>query len=760
MYLRLRIRFENITIRIAIGMLAVLITCCSLILGAEKEAGFVSVGLGGGGGLFSPAGSPHDINLLLVSCDMGGFYRSTDRGKTWRMLDMRMVCGNTRVVPVFDAKDLKRVYFANGSKILVSDDSGLTWRPTIEVPPWKGKVREIAVDPDGDPLVLVGVDTGAFFSTDRGSKWAVCKGVRDKISGIFVDPASPAGARVVLAGTSAGVFRSVDGGKSFSEANEGLPGKDVQCLRGGGDKGRTRVYALVQNKIFKSDDVGKKWTAVEGEGLKGKKLRFLDMARTHPRTVYVTDTGDHWGVYRSDDEGKTFTNVFRGFQDDKEKNVEWGWLAYDCSYGWGGPAIGFSVNAAHPEQALYTNTGEFYQTDNGGKQWRQSFSQYAGDAIGRGKSWRSIGLEVTTTWGYTVDPHDPQRHYICYTDIGFARSLDGGQSWIRSVQGSPWGNTFYQLLPDPGQKGVFYAAAAKQHDIPGWFQIEGPRSDGGVLLSTDHCATWKVISKGFPAKTPCVSISVDFKTPPEKRVIYASVFGAGIYKTSDGGQTWEKKSRGLGRENNMHCYSTRLYEDGALYCLVTGRRKALLFDPPGGLWVSRDGAESWTEVTAGQKIWWPTEFAVDPKNPKTILLAAADVPWFQPATGGLWKTSNGGATWSHVMKTEAFSQRYLSHASSGPSGLLSEVMPEAFKQKYLSYVRAFQPMFHPTDSRKIYLATWTHGLLFSEDGGFTFRDLNKVPFLSVNRVTLDLQTDMMYVCTYGGGIWKGKVLPE
>jgi hypothetical protein len=69
-------------------------------------------------------------------------------------------------------------------------------------------------------------------------------------------------------------------------------------------------------------------------------------------------------------------------------------------------------------------------------------------------------------------------------------------------------------------------------------------------------------------------------------------------------------------------------------------------------------------------------------------------------------------------------------------------------------------MFHPTDSRKIYLATWTHGLLFSEDGGSTFRDLNKVPFLSVNRVALDLQTDMMYVCTYGGGIWKGKISPQ
>src|SRR5690348_6973012 len=47
------------------------------------------VGPGGGGSMFWPAISPHDPNLMFVSCDMNGFYRSEDGGRTWTMLDGR-----------------------------------------------------------------------------------------------------------------------------------------------------------------------------------------------------------------------------------------------------------------------------------------------------------------------------------------------------------------------------------------------------------------------------------------------------------------------------------------------------------------------------------------------------------------------------------------------------------------------------------------------------------------------------------------------
>ena len=47
---------------------------------------WTSLGLSGGGGMFTPAISPADPNLVLVNCDMSGVYRSIDGGQNWEMI--------------------------------------------------------------------------------------------------------------------------------------------------------------------------------------------------------------------------------------------------------------------------------------------------------------------------------------------------------------------------------------------------------------------------------------------------------------------------------------------------------------------------------------------------------------------------------------------------------------------------------------------------------------------------------------------------
>ncbi len=84
-----------------------------------------------------------------------------------------------------------------------------------------------------------------------------------------------------------------------------------------------------------------------------------------------------------------------------------------------------------------------------------------------------------------------------------------------------------------------------------------------------------------------------------------------------------------------------------------------------------------------------------------------------------------------------------------------------FPREYLGYVHAFKPMFHPENPNIIYLSTWTHGLWVSTDSGKNWREFKKIPFLGTSRVTLDPDDDsVMYVTTYGGGVWKGPSLPE
>ena len=68
---------------------------------AQEKKRFEMVGISGGGGLFSPTGSPHDKNLCFVSCDMGGFYVSENGGKNWWMVDRFEMGGSTSCRPAF-----------------------------------------------------------------------------------------------------------------------------------------------------------------------------------------------------------------------------------------------------------------------------------------------------------------------------------------------------------------------------------------------------------------------------------------------------------------------------------------------------------------------------------------------------------------------------------------------------------------------------------------------------------------------------------
>ena len=79
--------------------------------------------------------------------------------------------------------------------------------------------------------------------------------------------------------------------------------------------------------------------------------------------------------------------------------------------------------------------------------------------------WIHTGLVVTTAWNYYLDPFQPNRHYIAYTDIGYARSTDAGKTWYWQ-DGKPLRNTTYELAFDPETPGTIWGAFADLHDIP------------------------------------------------------------------------------------------------------------------------------------------------------------------------------------------------------------------------------------------------------------------------------------------------------
>ena len=759
------------TTRLFILVLSVAALCACIQC---RAAEFEPVGLGGGGGLFSPAASPHDPNLMFVACDMGGLYRSTDGGRSWLMLDKRQMRSCTSMSVVFHPTDPGLVYGWGCGSLRVSRDRGLTWTNLARSAPWHaGPLQRLAIDRQ-DPLFMVaGGDGAAYSSRDGGDTWSEVPGVTGSVVGAYILPDGP----VAFIGTDRGVFRSEDHGASWKTCNTGLPVAAVRGLCGGCDTrtGASILYCTVPSSdqngqyvggVFRSEDRGASWqsamnasinTGIRKEDPYGvddvAQYQFIAMDETRPSTVWVTTRGTgyhppkHWTVYRSDDAGANWRYTFTGDPHFEKHNVDVGWVTTEFSWGWGGPAVGFNVCDGNPDVAIYTNAGELFITTDGGQAWHNGFCHPApidaggtNDGLERaprpGSAWLSTGLNVTSCWEVVFDPFVPNNVYIGYTDIGFAHSEDRGKSWTYSARGSPWGNTFYRVVCDPVNKGVLYAACSNQHDIPTWTSVDRPRSPGGVCISHDDGKTWERRSTGLPA-LPCTSIALDPKSPPESRTLYAAMFGDGIYKSTDGGGSWTPRSQGLGSSANRHVYSVRLHPDGTLFCSITGQRTGSTFSLPSGLWRSGNGGASWESISDNLQLRWAGDFDFDPADSKIIYLAASTAPGYDQ--GGIYKTTDGGATWREMLGDRLDPSRRL-------------------PQDLLSYSHCFFVKVDEQRPQRVYMGPISHGLFISEDAGETWKEALGIPFGACTRVTIDPQDrSTIWVATFGGGVWKGKL---
>lgn len=84
-----------------------------------------------------------------------------------------------------------------------------------------------------------------------------------------------------------------------------------------------------------------------------------------------------------------------------------------------------------------------------------------------------------------------------------------------------------------------------------------------------------------------------------------------------------------------------------LYCSVSAARSGSNFPVAGGIWKSSDGGDTWVELTQGLRITWLNGFCVHPEDPDIVLFAAATTP--REAQGGVHRTIDGGETWQHVL---------------------------------------------------------------------------------------------------------------
>ncbi len=255
-----------------------------------------------------------------------------------------------------------------------------------------------------------------------------------------------------------------------------------------------------------------------------------------------------------------------------------------------------------------------------------------------GKSWKNMGLENSEHLSkIIVHPDNSDVLWVASQgplwskggDRGVYKSIDGGNTWKRTLGDSEWvGAT--DLLIDPTNPDVLYAATWQRHRTVAGYLGGGPGS--GLHKSIDGGETWKALKNGIPnSNLGKIGLAM---SPFNSKVIYAAIeldrTKGGFYMSSNGGQTWVKQSDAVAGGTGPHYYQEIIaspHHEGTIYFMNNSalesknhgktfermRRSnqhsdshALVFkksDPnylligtDGGLYESFDGTESWKYV--------------------------------------------------------------------------------------------------------------------------------------------------------------------
>jgi len=163
-----------------------------------------------------------------------------------------------------------------------------------------------------------------------------------------------------------------------------------------------------------------------------------------------------------------------------------------------------------------------------------------------GKTWTHLGLRNGQQIpALAIDPRNGNRlfaavlghPYGANEERGIFRSNDGGQNW-RKVLYADANTGASDVQIDPSDPQVVYASLWEARQGPWEFDNEYSGTHGGLFKSTDGGETWHKLTKGLPADLVQIYIAI---APRDAKRLYATVgtpTELGIYRSDDAGENW------------------------------------------------------------------------------------------------------------------------------------------------------------------------------------------------------------------------------
>lgn len=194
---------------------------------------------------------------------------------------------------------------------------------------------------------------------------------------------------------------------------------------------------------------------------------------------------------------------------------------------------------------------------------------------------------------------------------------------------------------------------------------------GGVWKTTNSGKSWLPVSDGFLRTTSVGALAI---APTNPDVVYAGTgerdirgdisHGDGMYKTIDGGKTWQH----IGLKSSQTISRIVVHPKDANTLWVAAFGHVYGPNPERGIYKSTDGGATWSHVYVGEPTSGCVDICVDPNNPN-VLLAAQWEAWRTPFT------MNSGGTKSRLLKSTDGGNKWndISGNSGLPSGLLGKI---------------------------------------------------------------------------------------
>ena len=335
------------------------------------------------------------------------------------------------------------------------------------------------------------------------------------------------------------------------------------------------IYAgTIQNGIYKSTDGGDSWTWLESYEL-NPTMRVVAIHPTAPDTVYAATVG---GVFKSANGGAN-------------------WIALPLPQN---EFRAFLIHPVYPQVLFAGGVTDRWKSTDGGQNWYRLNLE------------RLVGIDH-----FACDPQNADVLYFTSGSmrygLGIWKSEDMGESWY-SIQNNLDSTGFgEEVAVDPVDSDVLYLT---RND---YLQQSGHC----VSKSTDGGASW------FDITPPGLAIPIVFAvrvSPFDHNTVFICTSHEGVFKSADGGQSWESSSEGL----NVPKTETLEFD------VTTGT--ILLGTYSDGIHKSTDGGQSWQKISDNINLSACRDIAMHENAPDVIYLKSIV----------LYRSFDGGFTWRYL----------------------------------------------------------------------------------------------------------------